>query len=82
MNIQQQFENLKCVNYFEVENYTDEEMHAYYFEYNAGRNQIDVGTACNSGLMVKLSIDYDIDFSIDENLQNMVEATQDFENNN
>ena len=81
-NIQQQFDDLQCMRCFEVENYADNEMSIYYFEYNADTNQIDIGGACNSGLMTRLSVDYDIDFSIDENLQNMVEATQDFENNN
>ena len=48
----------------------------YYIE--ARDNKLVAGTACNVGLLQCCSIDYDNDFSIDENLQEMIETAQEW----
>ena len=67
---------------FAVENDNNDEKNLYHFKDRPRQNKIDVGTIYNSELIVKLSIDYDRNVSFGENSQNMIEATQDFENNN
>ncbi len=37
-----------------------------------------VGTACNVGLLADFVFEYDADFSVDENLQAMIEDAEDF----
>lgn len=44
-----------------------------YIEFNEEKQCINVGTICNTGLLIEFSVYYDNDLSIDENLQNVVE---------
>ena len=43
-----------------------------YIEFNEEKQCINVGTLSNCGLITKFSINYDDDFSLDENLQNVL----------
>lgn len=44
-----------------------------YIEFDEAKQCINVGTICNIGLLIEFSVDYDNDFSIDENLQNVMD---------
>ena len=48
-----------------------------YIEFDEERQCINVGTPSNCGLITDFSVDYDSDFSIDENLQNVLDAVYD-----
>lgn len=43
-----------------------------YIDFSEETQRIDIGTVCNFGIITELSVDYDSDFSIDENLQNVL----------
>ena len=43
-----------------------------YIQFND--DSMEIGTLCNSGMMRDLSVPYDDDFSIDENLQNVFDS--------
>ena len=42
------------------------------------KDKINVGTACNIGLLVDFQFEYDADFSFDENLQALVEDAEEY----
>ena len=44
-----------------------------YIEFDDERQCINVGTSSNCGLITKFSINYDDDFSLDQNLENVLE---------
>lgn len=44
-----------------------------YIDFDETKQCINVGTICNTGLLIEFSVYYDNDLSIDENLQNVVE---------
>ena len=44
-----------------------------YIEFNEEKQCINVGTLSNCGLITKFSINYDDDFSLDQNLENVLE---------
>ena len=44
-----------------------------YIEFDDERQCINVGTASNCGLITKFSVNYDEDFSLDENLQSVLD---------
>ena len=44
-----------------------------YIEFDEAKQCINVGTICNTGLLIEFSVYYDNDLSIDENLQNVVD---------
>lgn len=44
-----------------------------YFQYNQEKNQIEVGHVTNTGLSVQHRFDYDVDHSLDANLDNVYE---------
>jgi len=44
-----------------------------YIEFDETKQCINVGTICNTGLLIEFSVYYDNDLSIDENLQNVLE---------
>ena len=45
-----------------------------YVQFNEINQTIEVGTACNVGLLVDFTVPYDDDFSLDENLQSVADA--------
>lgn len=44
-----------------------------YFQYNQESNKIEVGTTTNAGLKVDQTFDYDVDRTLDDNLENVYE---------
>ena len=44
-----------------------------YIEFDEEKQCINVGTASNCGLITKFSVNYDNDFSLDENLQSVLD---------
>ena len=44
-----------------------------YFQYNQESNKIEVGTTTNAGLKVDQTFDYDVDRTLDANLENVYE---------
>jgi hypothetical protein len=40
-----------------------------YIQFNEHTNSMEIGTVCNSGMLVDFTVPYDDDFSIDINLQ-------------
>jgi len=44
-----------------------------YIEFDNSKQCINVGTATNCGLITYFSVNYDNDFSLDENLENVLE---------
>ena len=44
-----------------------------YIEFDEEKQCINVGTASNCGLIVYFSVNYDNDFSLDENLQSVLD---------
>lgn len=44
-----------------------------YFQYNQEKNQIEVGSVTNIGLSVQHRFDYDVDRTLDDNLENVYE---------
>lgn len=44
-----------------------------YIEFDEEKQCINVGTSSNCGLIDKFSINYDDDFSLDQNLENVME---------
>lgn len=44
-----------------------------YIEFDEERQCINVGTASNCGLIIDFSVSYDDDFSLDQNLENVLE---------
>lgn len=44
-----------------------------YIEFDDERQCINVGTVSNCGLITKFSVNYDNDFSLDQNIENVLE---------
>ena len=44
-----------------------------YIEFNDEKHCINVGTSSNCGLITRFSINYDDDFSLDQNLQDVLD---------
>ena len=44
-----------------------------YVEFDNSKQCINVGTVSNCGLMTEFSVNYDDDFSLDQNLENVLE---------
>ena len=44
-----------------------------YIEFDDEKQRINIGTVSNCGLITDFSVNYDDDFSLDENLQNVLE---------
>ena len=44
-----------------------------YVDFNDDNQCMEVGTACNWGLIIKFEVAYDDGFSIDSNLENLME---------
>ena len=47
-----------------------------YVQFNDETNSIEIGTVCNIGMLVDLTIPYNDDFSLDANLQNALEILE------
>ena len=44
-----------------------------YVQFNEDTNSMEIGSLCNIGMLVELTIPYNDDFSIDANLQNALD---------
>ena len=44
-----------------------------YLDFNEDKECIEVGTACNVGLLVDFTVDYDDDFTVFDNIQNVMD---------
>lgn len=44
-----------------------------YVDFNDENQCMEVGTACNCGFIIKFEVAYDDDFSIDGNIENLME---------
>ena len=44
-----------------------------YVQFNDETNSMEIGTVCNIGMLVDLTIPYNNDFSLDANLQNVLD---------
>ena len=44
-----------------------------YVQFNDDTNSMEIGTVCNIGMLVDLTIPYNNDFSLDANLQNVLD---------
>ena len=44
-----------------------------YVQFNDDTNSMEIGTVCNIGMLVDLTIPYNDDFSLDSNLQNALD---------
>ena len=44
-----------------------------YVQFNDDTNSMEIGTACNTGMLVDFTIPYNNDFSLDANLQNALD---------
>ena len=43
-----------------------------YIQFNENKNCMELGTVCNIGMLVDLTIPYNDDFSLDSNLENVL----------
>ena len=43
-----------------------------YIQFNDDTNSMEIGSLCNMGMLVELTIPYNDDFSIDANLENVL----------
>ena len=68
-NVAKQFSDIKSkIPAFTMPNEDD-----LYFQYNQESNKIEVGTTTNAGLKVDQTFDYDVDRTLDANLENVYE---------
>ena len=76
--IKKQFTNMRCTPIFEINlseyiETLDQDEYAYcYINYNEQTNMLQYGGATNCGFICSYEIEYDKDFSIDENLENLL----------
>ncbi len=68
-----EFNNSLRTNIFGEFKDSDNNETVLYIEFDETKQCINVGTICNTGLLIEFSVYYDNDLSIDENLQNVVE---------
>lgn len=68
-NIAKQFSDIKS----KIPAFTMPNEDVLYFQYNQESNKIEVGTITNVGLKVDQTFDYDVDRTIDANLENVYE---------
>lgn len=68
-NIAKQFSDIKS----KIPAFTMPNEDVLYFQYNQESNKIEVGTTTNVGLKVDQTFDYDVDRTLDANLENVYE---------
>ena len=68
-NVAKQFSDIKS----KIPAFTMPNEDVLYFQYNQESNKIEVGTTTNAGLKVDQTFDYDVDRTIDSNLENVYE---------
>ena len=68
-NVAKQFSDIKS----KIPAFTMPNEDVLYFQYNQESNKIEVGTITNVGLKVDQTFDYDVDRTIDANLENVYE---------
>lgn len=76
--VKEQFENMGCLPMFEINlaEYIDniDEQYIYcYINYNEETNMLQYGCTTNAGFYCEYEIEFDKYFSIDENLQSLLE---------
>lgn len=68
-NVAKQFSDIKS----KIPAFTMPNEDVLYFQYNQESNKIEVGTTTNAGLKVDQTFDYDVDRTLDDNLENVYE---------
>lgn len=68
-NVAKQFSDIKS----KIPAFTMPNEDVLYFQYNQESNKIEVGTTTNAGLKVDQTFDYDVDCTLDFNLENVYE---------
>lgn len=68
-NVAKQFSDIKS----KIPAFTMPNEDVLYFQYNQKSNKIEVGTTTNAGLKVDQTFDYDVDRTLDANLENVYE---------
>lgn len=68
-NVAKQFSDIKS----KIPAFTMPNEDVLYFQYNQESNKIEVGTTTNAGLKVYQTFDYDVDRTLDSNLENVYE---------
>lgn len=68
-NVAKQFSDIKS----KIPAFTMPNEDVLYFQYNQESNKIEVGTTTNAGLKVDQTFDYDVDRTLDDNLENVNE---------
>lgn len=68
-NVAKQFSDIKS----KIPAFTMPNEDVLYFQYNQENNKIEVGTTTNAGLKVDQTFDYDVDRTLDANLENVYE---------
>lgn len=68
-NVAKQFSDIKS----KIPAFTMPNEDVLYFQYNQENNKIEVGTTTNVGLKVDQTFDYDVDRTLDANLENVYE---------
>lgn len=68
-NVAKQFSDIKS----KIPAFTMPNEDVLYFQYNQESNKIEVGTITNAGLKVDQTFDYDVDRTLDANLENVYE---------
>lgn len=68
-NVDKQFSDIKS----KIPAFTMPNEDVLYFQYNQESNKIEVGTTTNVGLKVDQTFDYDVDRTLDANLENVYE---------
>ena len=68
-NVAKQFSDIKS----NIPAFTMPNEDVLYFQYNQESNKIEVGTTTNAGLKVDQTFDYDVDRTLDANLENVYE---------
>lgn len=68
-NVAKQFSDIKS----KITAFTMPNEDVLYFQYNQESNKIEVGTTTNAGLKVDQTFDYDVDRTLDANLENVYE---------
>lgn len=68
-NVAKQFSDIKS----KIPAFTMPNEDVLYFQYNQESNKIEVGTTTNAGLKVDQTFDYDVERTLDDNLENVYE---------
>lgn len=68
-NVAKQFSDIKS----KIPAFTMPNEDVLYFQYNQESNKIEIGTTTNAGLKVDQTFDYDVDRTLDANLENVYE---------